>query len=161
MWQSKWAPKPEEQEAQPPVSKTEDTSSQNTTSQTTASNDARPTTSLSASAPAFSPVASPAPPLTDAPPPDLSTTDEFAQTGAVNEDLFDDVTPIDETMRVRSDDDLFTDDFTPVAQPVVEQAAPVPVQAQPTTDAPRRGGRGGRGRGRGDAQSRQGPKATP
>ncbi|KAI7352079.1 hypothetical protein KC319_g893 [Hortaea werneckii] len=160
---SKWAPKPEEQETQPPVSNTEDTDPPNANSQATASNEARPTTSLSASAPAFSPVTSPAPPLTDAPPPDVSTTDEFAQTGAVNEDLFDDVTPIDETMRVRSDDDLFTDDFTPVAQPVVEQAAPVPVpvQAQPTTDAPRRGGRGGRGRGRGDAQSRQAPKPTP
>ncbi|KAI7252696.1 hypothetical protein KC335_g15561 [Hortaea werneckii] len=163
MWQSKWAPKPEEQETQPPVTNTEDTDPPNANSQTTASNETRPTTSLSASAPAFSPVTSPAPPLTDAPPPDVSTTDEFAQTGAVNEDLFDDVTPIDETMRVRSDDDLFTDDFTPVAQPVVEQAAPVPVpvQAQPNTDAPRRGGRGGRGKGRGDAQSRQAPKPTP
>lgn len=45
-------------------------------------------------------------------------------------------------MRVRSEDDLFTEDFTPVAQPLVEQSVPQ-----------RRRGRGdisrGRGRGRG------------
>lgn len=54
----------------------------------------------------------------------LSNEDAFAQTGSGQDALFDEVVPVDESMRVRSDDDLFSDDFTPVAPPKVEQAAP-------------------------------------
>lgn len=43
-------------------------------------------------------------------------------------------------MRVRSEDDLFSDDFTPVAQPVVEEPAPPPTRGR---------GESSRGRGRG------------
>ena len=46
---------------------------------------------LSAAATAFAP-SSPA-----APPPDVSTIDEFAQTGGQEGDLFDDVIPVDES----------------------------------------------------------------
>lgn len=156
MWQSKWAPKPDEAAPQLPSNpeKPPATSPPPALSRTT-TNELRPTTSLSAAAPTFSP-ASPAPP-----PPDVSTEDDFAQTGAAQEDLFSDVVPVDESMRVRSDDDLFADDFTPVAQPVVEQQpspAPAPTHGPPPKgDGLRERGRGGRGRGRGGGASKQGP----
>lgn len=51
-------------------------------------------------------------------------------------------------MRVRSEDDLFSDDFTPVEQAVVEQPTP-----QPAPQAPPRG-REDEGRGRGQARAR-------
>ncbi|OQO03857.1 hypothetical protein B0A48_10498 [Cryoendolithus antarcticus] len=102
----------------------------------------RPTTSssLSAAAPSFAPAS----PL--APPPDVSTIDEFAQTGAYQDDIFDDVVPVDESMHTRPPDDLFADEFTPVEQPEVQQV----VREQPRNQQRGRGsGEGARGRGRG------------
>ncbi|EME49718.1 hypothetical protein DOTSEDRAFT_164349 [Dothistroma septosporum NZE10] len=102
-----------------------------------------PSSSLSAAATTFAPDLS-------APPPDVTTADMFAQTGAAQDDLFDDIEPIEESMRIRSDDDLFSDDFTPAPQPVVE--TPDAVVA--------RGGKGnratarGRGRARGHSENR-------
>jgi hypothetical protein len=111
---------------------------------------------LSAAATAFAP-SSPA-----APPPDVSTIDEFAQTGGHEGDLFDDVIPVNESMQTRPSDDLFGDDFTPLEQPVVEQAVveppteqipveqPAPRPAPQTVPQQNRGrGDGTRGRGRG------------
>ncbi|GAB7366752.1 hypothetical protein MBLNU230_g0707t1 [Neophaeotheca triangularis] len=72
---------------------------------------------------AFSPTAqsfSPPPP-----PPDISSMDSFAQTGAQQDDLFDDVVPVEETVQTRPTDDLFRDGYTPIEQPVVEEQ-PVP-----------------------------------
>lgn len=84
----------------------------------------------------------------------------FAPTGAQQDDLFDDVWPAPESMRLRSDDDLFSDDFTPAAQPVVEQSAPEPSHDEPPFEAPRaRGGRG-RGRAHGPRDTRDGQTRT-
>ncbi|KAM0723723.1 hypothetical protein Q7P37_000713 [Cladosporium fusiforme] len=119
---------------------------------------------LSAAATAFAPTS----PLE--PPPDVSTYDEFAQTGGQEEDLFDDVVPIVESMQTRAPDDLFGDEFTPVEQPVVEKPADEPVIAeQPVVEQPKpqpvsqpvkhnqEGTRGkGRGRGRGGRKDPQG-----
>lgn len=114
---------------------------------------------LSAAATAFAP-SSPA-----APPPDVSTIDEFAQTGGQEGDLFDDVIPVNESMQTRPSDDLFGDDFTPLEQPVaeqtvveppateqvaVEQPAPQPApRLAPQQNRSRGDGTRGRGRGRG------------
>lgn len=114
---------------------------------------------LSAAATSFAP-SSPA-----APPPDVSTFDEFAQTGGQDGGLFDDVIPVDESMQTRPSDDLFGDDFTPVEQPVFEETvvepptveqtpveqAPPPAASQPVPQQSRgrRDGTRGRGRGRG------------
>ena len=96
-----------------------------------------PSHSLSASAPSFAP----APPT-----PDIVN---FAE---VQNDQFDGVVPEEEeSMRVRNDDDLFSDDFTPVTQPIAE------------TPAATKGnkGRGGRtARGRGDAGRGSEPHAS-
>lgn len=102
--------------------------------------------SLSAGASTFEPDLS-------APPPDGSTADLFAQTGAQQDDLFDDVVPV-ESMRIRSDDDLFSEDFTPAPQPVVERSKPQPSRGP--SDAPRGRGRGGRGRGEGRGNQNRG-----
>ena len=67
-----------------------------------------PSHSLSAAAPSFAP----------APPPT-----EVVSFAEVQNEQFDDVVPVEESMRVRNDDDLFSDDFTPVTQPVVETSA--------------------------------------
>lgn len=75
-------------------------------------------------------------PIPSEPPPDVSTADAFAQ--------LDDASTAEESMRIRSDDDLFSDDFTPAAHPVVEQT---PVQEQVLEPAEPTRGRG-RGRGR-------------
>ncbi|GAB7349456.1 hypothetical protein MBLNU459_g8557t1 [Dothideomycetes sp. NU459] len=76
--------------------------------------------------------------------------DDFAQTGAQQDDLFDDIqyTPGAEgSMQTRAPDDLFGEDFTPVKEPVIEQApAPVPQRG--------RGAKEGRGRGRGAERGR-------
>ncbi|KAK0362303.1 hypothetical protein LTR91_019640 [Friedmanniomyces endolithicus] len=122
MYQSRWAPKQEEQ-----GDKTAES---------------RPSTSLSASAPSFSP---------GSPPPIVPSSDAFAQTGGAQHELFDDVVPVDESAQIRSENDLFSDDFTPVAQPVVERAAP----SRGRGDSQRGRGRG-RGRGKGGA-----PAAAP
>ena len=116
---------------------------------------------LSAAATSFAP-SSPA-----APPPDLSTYDEFTQTGGGDGDLFDDMIPVEESMQTRPPDDLFGDDFTPVEQPVAEKQAiehtaveeapaeqptqqPAPQAApQPQQQQARGKGDGARGRGRG------------
>lgn len=82
--------------------------------------------------------------------------DTFAPTGAQQDDLFDDVVPPPESMRLRSDDDLFSDDFTPAAQPIVEPSAPQSLHEpppRPPFEALRARGRG-RGRGRGHRDSR-------
>ena len=123
---------------------------------------------LSAAATAFAP-ASPA-----APPPDLSTYDEFTQTGGGEGDLFDDVIPVEESMQTRPPDDLFGDDFTPVEQPAAEKQAieptaveeapaeqptppPVPQQVPQQPRGKGDGARGrGRGRGRGGRKDSQG-----
>ncbi|KAK8217547.1 hypothetical protein M8818_001305 [Zalaria obscura] len=96
----------------------------------------RPSTSLSAAAPAFSP----------------SSPDAFAQTGAQQDDLFSgDVQYAPESMETRPIDNLFDDDFTPVAHPVVETQPSISIRGRAA-----RGGRGangrGRGRGRGNGQ---------
>lgn len=78
-------------------------------------------------------------PDVSAPPPDTSSADIFAQTGAQQDELFDDVVPV-ESMRLRSDDDLFSEDFTPAPEPVVEHVKPQTVRG---------GGDGARGRARG------------
>lgn len=110
----------------------------------TSPTEARPTSSstLSAAAPSFAP-ASPS-----APPPDVSTVDEFAQTGAGDDDLFDDVIPFEMSMQTRPPENLSQDEVTPVAPEVIEQPAP-PTQ-QPAARGRGDGTRGrGRGRGRG------------
>lgn len=74
----------------------------------------------------------------------------YAPTGAMQSDLFDDFAPV-ESMRIRSDDDLFSDDFTPAPQPVVERAKPQPQASRGSGEGVR--GRA-RGRGRGGDRSR-------
>lgn len=128
---------------------------------------------LSAAATAFAP-SSPA-----APPPDVSTIDEFAQTGGQEGGLFDDVIPVDESMQTRPSDDLFGDDFTPLEQPVIKQTVvePLTIEQAPVEQpaprpapqsAPQHGrGRGdgtrgrGRGRGRGARKEPQGQQSQP
>lgn len=118
---------------------------------------------LSAAATAF------APSSTLDPPPDVSTYNEFAQTGGQEEDLFDDVVPVEESMQTRTPDDLFGDEFTPVEQPIAEKPADVPTPVvQPVVEQPspqpvsqpskntNEGARGkGRGRGRGGRKDNQ------
>ena len=77
--------------------------------------------------------------------------DEFAQTGAQQDDLFDDV-QYEESMQTRQPDDLFHDDFEPIAQPIVEAPAPPPT-------GPARGN--GRNRGRGNRGRFDGPRKEP
>jgi len=110
--------------------------------------------------------------------------DEFAQTGAQQDDLFDEV-QYDQPMQTRASDDLFSHEIQPVnqdIQPAAEpekpadtnkqsgtQESPAPAQggSEPseapkeststaTTSTPARGGRGGaRGRGRGRGRGNQ------
>jgi hypothetical protein len=93
---------------------------------------------------------------------EMPSSETFAQTGPQQDDLFDDIIPADEAMRLRSDEDLFNDDFTPIPEPVTEKVASTPAsQPQPTSSSENRGqGDGsrarGRGRGRGQA-SRSAP----
>nr|POE49022.1 hypothetical protein CFP56_32174 [Quercus suber] len=77
-----------------------------------------------------------------------SAIDEFAQTGAADDDLFDDFIPVDESMRIRSEDDLFSDDFTPAPEPIQEQPAS-------RSDVGRGGGNRGRDRERGRGRGGQ------
>lgn len=139
--QSRWA-QVQPQEQQPAKTNTQTNSSPQTISQQTSEHKPIPASTLSAAATEFSPL--------PAPPPNISTYDEFAQTGANQDDLFDDVVP--ESMQTRPQDDLFDDDFIPVAQPVEEPvpaevaALPQPQPAQQTRTEPRSRGRG-RGRG--------------
>ncbi|KAF4549793.1 Hypothetical protein D9617_20g028490 [Elsinoe fawcettii] len=74
--------------------------------------------------------------------------ESFAQTGAQQDDLFNDFTNGEESMQTRAQDDLFGDDFTPATEP--ERPEPTPPAPQ---ESFQRGGRGattrGRGRGRG------------
>ncbi|KAG9545315.1 hypothetical protein KCU71_g12468, partial [Aureobasidium melanogenum] len=109
--------------------------------------------------------------------------DEFAQTGAQQDDLFDDI-QYDQSMQTRGDD-LFSDEIQPMnqethhiaepekqeepnKQPEVQEPAaiaesvpepsiiPTESAPAPTTSAPARGGRGGtRGRGRGRGRNHQ------
>lgn len=109
--------------------------------------------------------------------------DEFAQTGAQQDDLFDDI-QYDHSMQTRGDD-LFSHEIQPMNQDVSHTAepekqedpekpstvqesiatpepapepstAPVESTPAPTTSAPARGGRGGtRGRGRGRGRNHQ------
>ncbi|KAM3415470.1 hypothetical protein BST61_g8991 [Cercospora zeina] len=94
------------------------------------------------------------------------STSAFAQTGSQQDELFDDVVPVpvQESMRLRSDDDLFSEDFTPVPQAAAELAQPSRPHARPS-EAPAGRGRG-RGRARGsregrDGQTRSTPQAHP
>lgn len=117
-----------------------------------------------------SPAPPPPPPaeVESAPPQDVSSMHTFTQTGAAHHDLFDDIVPVDDSMRVRSEDDLFGDDFTPLAQPVVEEVAPAPaptpqIQTQPSRgrgDGQRGARDRGRGRGRGAPVPRGGVAAA-
>lgn len=96
------------------------------------------------------------PPPEDVPSNDFPPNESFAQTGPQEDDLFDDIVPAAESMRLRSDEDLFNDDFTPISEPVVEEATQseppleTPIATTPApkpqghTDSPR-----GRDRGRG------------
>ncbi|CAD0087739.1 unnamed protein product [Aureobasidium vineae] len=109
--------------------------------------------------------------------------DEFAQTGAQQDDLFDDI-QYDQSMQTRGDD-LFSHEIQPVNQevhhttepekqeePIKQPEAEIPATTTelasesatapagstptPTTSAPARGGRGGaRGRGRGRGRNNQ------
>lgn len=84
--------------------------------------------------------------------------DEFAQTGAQQDDLFDDIQYApggEESMQTRAPDDLFGEDFTPIAEPVVVEE-PVPTSEASVPQVTKRGGRGGgNGRGgRGEARGR-------
>lgn len=99
--------------------------------------------------------------------------DEFAQTGAQQDDLFDEI-QYDQSMQTRAPDDLFNDEIQPLKEeeiPVPEKAeepkeqqqvakvvpeVPAPTDATPaqTGQAPTRG-RGGRGRGRGRGRNNQ------
>lgn len=129
--------------------------------------DVTPSSSLSAAATTFSPSETNV--ETSAETPALSASiDEFAQTGGGEDDLFDDAGfSDDESMRVRDDDDLFNDDFTPAPAsetvlhaetPLVPETTTVPIVRDATvgardgpTSAQSRGnnrsrGRGGRGR---------------
>ncbi|KAF2210800.1 hypothetical protein CERZMDRAFT_98966 [Cercospora zeae-maydis SCOH1-5] len=83
-------------------------------------------------------------------------TSAFAQTGSQQDDLFDDVVPVpmQESMRLRSDDDLFSEDFTPVPQATVEPAQPLQPHARPLEALAGRGR--GWGRARGSRESRDG-----
>lgn len=213
MYQSRWAPKPEEQKADDTKAKASETKpTQPKTAEPIVKEEkkqetkveepkieeakveqpkieeTRPTTSssaLSAEATTFAPT--PATAVSYEPLADSSSYDydNFAQTGGDQDDLFDDFIPVDESERIRADEDLFNDDFTPVAEPVVEETPvaptePEPIQAPdntaadatPATSAPAtrgdgsrgRGGRGrerGRGRGRGNAQARGGHSVQP
>lgn len=104
--------------------------------------------------------------------------ESFAQTGPeASLDLFDDAIPTAdyEAMRIRSEDDLFSDDFTPASEPVVERtvaAHPLPASTtgtatgiNPAARGRGDGGRGrrgrGRGRGRGGLGRRDEEDATP
>ncbi|USW48193.1 Putative RNA binding protein HABP4/SERBP1 [Septoria linicola] len=92
----------------------------------------------------------------------VDAQDMFAQTGAQQDELFDDVVPAQESMRLRSDDDLFSDDFTPASQPVVEPTAPEAPAAPAETGRGRGGGnRRGSGRGHRDVREQTAHKAQP
>lgn len=118
-----------------------------------------PAHTLSASATSFSPTT--AAPLSPAlPPPDVSTSDEFAQTGGQEADLFDDslAPAAEESMQTRPPDDLFGDDgfepvqgeeavVEPVVEPVREERVAVAVAVDGAAGRGRGRGRGGRGRG--------------
>lgn len=81
--------------------------------------------------------------------------EQFAQTGAQQDDLFDDIQYApggEESMQTRAPDDLFGEEFTPIAEPVVEQQPQAASTAPKTPTAPR--GRGGRGRGEGNGRGR-------
>ncbi|PSK50437.1 AP-1-like transcription factor [Elsinoe australis] len=77
--------------------------------------------------------------------------DSFAQTGAQQDDLFNDFTNGEESMQTRAPDDLFGDDFTPVTE--ADAVEPVP---PPAPDIPASRGRGGTPRGRGRGTGRGG-----
>ena len=84
---------------------------------------------------------------------------DFAQTGAQQEDLFDDVVYAngEESMQTRGTEDLFFgDDFTPAEEPIIEQP-PVHSVPQPTRG---RGGRGRGGRGRDRQRNQNGVKGS-
>ncbi|KAF1349965.1 hypothetical protein BDV97DRAFT_352868 [Delphinella strobiligena] len=81
--------------------------------------------------------------------------EQFAQTGAQQDDLFDDIQYApggEESMQTRAPDDLFGEDFTPIAEPVVEQQPQAAENVPKVPTAPR--GRGGRGRGEGNGRGR-------
>ncbi|KAK6404359.1 hypothetical protein LTR95_018871, partial [Oleoguttula sp. CCFEE 5521] len=79
-------------------------------------------------------------------------------TGAYQDDLFDDVVPVNESMHTRPPDDLFADEFTPVEQPTVQQV----IREQPRNQQRGRGGgEGARGRGRGRGRGGQGVTEQP
>jgi hypothetical protein len=90
----------------------------------------------------------------------IPPSESFAQTGPQQDDLFDDIIPADEAMRLRSDEDLFNDDFTPIPEPVTEQVAPTSASQPQQTASPEIRGHGessrGRGRGRGRGQASRG-----
>ncbi|KAF7185274.1 hypothetical protein HII31_13549 [Pseudocercospora fuligena] len=94
-------------------------------------------------------------PETTEPPPDASSVEQFSQTGPQQDDLFNEVVPAEESMRIRSDDDLFSEDFTPAAQPVVvpQTQSTRPQQPRSAPDSARGRGRG-RGRGRNAHEAR-------
>ena len=75
--------------------------------------------------------------------------DEFAQTGAQQDDLFDDIQyapGTEESMQTRAPDALFGEEFTPAAEPIVEIPSQPAAAAVASAPPPNRG-RGGRGRG--------------
>lgn len=134
----------------------------------------RPSTSLSASAPAFSPtppavndaehlaqttpdqdgLSGAAPAFSPAAGHPSQDTDIFAQTGAQQDDLFNDDFVPEESMQTRPAENLFDDSFVPVAEPVVEQPVPTSLKG-------RGGASRGRGRGRANYQSQALPQARP
>ena len=59
--------------------------------------------------------------------------DGFAQTFQ-EDNLFDDVIPVEETMQTRPPEDLFGEEFTPAAEPLVERIQP---ESQENKSAPK------------------------
>ncbi|PNS21870.1 hypothetical protein CAC42_468 [Sphaceloma murrayae] len=74
---------------------------------------------------------------------------DFAQTGAQQDDLFDDYVNGEESMQTRAPDDLFGDDFTPIVESDPAPTRSIPSAQDPTALRGRGGTPRGRGRGRG------------
>lgn len=144
LMQSRWA--------SPPTAQSQQETDQENEVDAQRDSDKRPLhpSALSGAAQTFAP--SPAPP-----PPDTSTYDEFAQTGADDDDLFDDIIP--ESMQTRPQDDLFAEDITPATQSdIIDPPAKAP---QRQAGSSSRGRERGPGRGRDTHAGRNNARPKP